>query len=300
MHRATGVLERGQTIPCSAWYGTQTREGLCIAFTTVEPGPAISRSESSILVSRDAFHWEEACCFRKDAYRPMRVFKYGVISCPSGEMSASDFWISGEGLVGLDGCTKRLCISENASVLKNFCAAVLNSAAGLFDEATSYGTLHSWCRGACDDIFSRFALTEHDLDGDVAADAAVAFRLAQDQFPGHFPGTRFEPLAIPAMEDRHGDFENARVWLKHVMAGRSGISRASPRTMGISSRPAWLFAENYPVRSKNKSCGTSRSSASACLAIGTGLLDRLNATANGRRSPFSFFTWRRRIAICEC
>lgn len=115
MNRRTATLERGQPVPCSAWYGAQTGEGLCVAFTTVEPGPAIQRTESSILVSRDAFEWHEACRFGKDAYRPMRVFKYGVISCPSGELSASDFWISGEGLVGLDGSSRRLCISENGT-----------------------------------------------------------------------------------------------------------------------------------------------------------------------------------------
>jgi hypothetical protein len=115
MDRRTGTLERGQPVPCSAWYGAPTTERLFVAFTTVEPGPAIQRSESSVLVSRDGFRWEEVRTYRKDFYRPMRVFKYGVISCPSGELSASDFWISGEGLVGIDGASQRLCIRENGS-----------------------------------------------------------------------------------------------------------------------------------------------------------------------------------------
>ncbi len=98
-------LEVGQAIAASAWYGTTTTEGVHVAFTTVEPGPAIHRRESSILISDDAFHWQEVFSFRKDLYRPMRLFKYGVISCPSGLLSAENLLVSGEGLVGLDGCT---------------------------------------------------------------------------------------------------------------------------------------------------------------------------------------------------
>lgn len=112
MRRDSATLELGQPVPCSAWYGAQTREGLDVAFTTVEPGPAIQRRESSVLVSRDSFHWDEVFSYRKDGYRPMKVFKYGVVSCPSGDLRASDFWISGEGLVGLDGTTQRLRIAE--------------------------------------------------------------------------------------------------------------------------------------------------------------------------------------------
>lgn len=112
MSRRDGWLETGQALDCSGWYGTTTREGLHVAFTTVERGPAIRRKESSVLVSRDAFRWEEVFSFKKDFYRPMQVFKYGVISCPAGMMSADDLWISGEGLVGLDGASLRVSITE--------------------------------------------------------------------------------------------------------------------------------------------------------------------------------------------
>ena len=55
MDRADGKLEIGQEIDCSAWYGCTTREGLHVAFTTVEQGPGILSNFSSVLVSRDAF-----------------------------------------------------------------------------------------------------------------------------------------------------------------------------------------------------------------------------------------------------
>ena len=110
MQRADGTLEIGQQIDCSTWYGCTTREGLHVAFTTVEQGPGILSSQSSVLVSRDAFHWETIAGFKKDFWRPVKVFKYGVISCPSGLLSLDEFYLSGEGLVGLDGCSLRVQI----------------------------------------------------------------------------------------------------------------------------------------------------------------------------------------------
>jgi hypothetical protein len=116
MDRASGEITTGQALDCSGWYGAPTTEGLFIAFTTVERGPAILRNEASILVSQDAFHWQEVKTYRKDFYRPMKVFKYGVISCPSGQLSSRNFWISGEGLVGLDGCSQRIAITPNEGI----------------------------------------------------------------------------------------------------------------------------------------------------------------------------------------
>lgn len=113
--RRTGQLEVGQTFDAPAWYGSTTLEGLHLAFTTVEPGPAVRRRTAGIFASRDAFHWEEIHHFAKDAWRPMKLFKYGVISCPSGLMSQECFFISGEGLLGLDGKSARLQIEGEST-----------------------------------------------------------------------------------------------------------------------------------------------------------------------------------------
>ena len=113
--RSSKELEKGQMIDASVWYGTTTKEGLFLAFTTVEPGPAIKTNWSSVLVSEDAFHWSEVFRFKKDIYRPVRVFKYGVISCPSGKMSNSSVYLSGEGLVGIDGKSAKLSLNHNRS-----------------------------------------------------------------------------------------------------------------------------------------------------------------------------------------
>lgn len=103
LSRSNGLMETGQMINASAWYGCTTVEGLHIAFTTIERGVAIQSDESAVLVSEDAFHWQVVYGFKKDFWRPMQVFKYGVISCPSGAMSQRKLYLSGEGLVGLDG-----------------------------------------------------------------------------------------------------------------------------------------------------------------------------------------------------
>jgi hypothetical protein len=108
MDRSTGALEIGQPIDCPGWYGATTAQGLSIGFTTVETGPGVKRMQSSVLVAEDGFHWRELMTFEKDRYRPMELFKYGVVSCASGELSNHCFWISGEGLVGLDGASMRL------------------------------------------------------------------------------------------------------------------------------------------------------------------------------------------------
>jgi hypothetical protein len=115
MDRKFGMLEKGQAIDCSGWYGASTTDGLHLAFTTVERGPAILRQESSVLVSDDAFHWQEVVSFKKDSWKPVRLFKYGVISCPSGEWRADDAWLSGEGLIGLDGASLHVSITRKGS-----------------------------------------------------------------------------------------------------------------------------------------------------------------------------------------
>lgn len=110
LNRRTSRVEQGQLLDAPVWYGCPVSEGFFIAFTTIERGPAIHSRFSSVLVSEDAFHWEKVHEFKKDFYRPMQLFKYGVVSCPSGEMSIREFYLSGEGLVGLDGCSIQACV----------------------------------------------------------------------------------------------------------------------------------------------------------------------------------------------
>jgi len=110
--RGSSRIEKGQVLDASAWYGCPTQEGVFLAFTTIERGPAIRSQASAVLVSEDAFHWEKIYEFRKDFYRPVQIFKYGVISCPAGSMSLNEFYLSGEGLVGLDGCSLKASIQR--------------------------------------------------------------------------------------------------------------------------------------------------------------------------------------------
>lgn len=88
--------------PASSWYAARTAEGFYLATTTVEPGPGIHTDRSFLLASRDAIKWTEVASFQKDRY-PMRGLGFGSLALPSGELSASGFWLTGEGLEGLDG-----------------------------------------------------------------------------------------------------------------------------------------------------------------------------------------------------
>jgi hypothetical protein len=115
LSRRDGSLEIGQSLDAPAWYGASTSDGWHFAFTTVEPGPAVTRSDSAVLASRDAFHWQEIASFQKDAWRPMKVFKYGVISCPSGSMTSQSLYLSGEGLHGLDGVSLQVRLAEETA-----------------------------------------------------------------------------------------------------------------------------------------------------------------------------------------
>lgn len=112
MARGGGPIEQGEPLAAPAWYGTTTVDGTHVAFTTVEPGPAVRRTSAAVLISEDAFHWHELHSFEKDLWRPMKVFKYGVISCAAGPMDLAQLFISGEGLKGLDGISAWLEIER--------------------------------------------------------------------------------------------------------------------------------------------------------------------------------------------
>lgn len=108
MDRRSAAVEVGQPIDCPSWYAATTSDGLHVAFTTVEPGPGVRSSRSSVLLSDDAFAWRVVASFEKDAWVPYRAFKHGVITCPSGRQPSSSFYLSGEALRGFDGASLRV------------------------------------------------------------------------------------------------------------------------------------------------------------------------------------------------
>jgi hypothetical protein len=114
MSRATGELALHGERSASSWYAATTMEGLHLATTTVEPGPGIHTDRAHLLASRDAVTWHEVASFEKDVW-PMRGgFGFGSLSLPAGELSAGGFWLSGEGVRGLDGRSV-YCRLEDAS-----------------------------------------------------------------------------------------------------------------------------------------------------------------------------------------
>lgn len=99
-------------VESSSWYCAQTADNVFLAATTVEEGPGVKTNKASLMASRDGINWKTLTSFKKDSL-PMVPFKYGIISFPSGNFSSNYFWISGEALVGLDGCSL-LCSLEQS------------------------------------------------------------------------------------------------------------------------------------------------------------------------------------------
>jgi hypothetical protein len=112
MDRRTASLHFHGELSSSTWYTAKTTDGVHLATTTVEPGPSILARHAFVLDSRDALCWREAAAFEKDRL-PMPWFKFGTLSLPSGRFSSGRFWLSGEGLRGLDGASL-LCALEPA------------------------------------------------------------------------------------------------------------------------------------------------------------------------------------------
>lgn len=102
MDRRTGEVAVHGQVASSSWYQVRMRDGVHLATTTVEVGPAIRARRCYLLRSEDGRHWTEAASFAKDVL-PMRLFKFGSLSLPSGDYGSGAFWLSGEGVRGLDG-----------------------------------------------------------------------------------------------------------------------------------------------------------------------------------------------------
>lgn len=105
LDRKTGELIRCQALPSSFWYTAQTTNGLFLAGSSVEKGPAIRTNLGSVWRSEDGLAWERMVSFVKDSLA-MPWFKWGTISFPSGVFSSDEVWISGEALSGLDGISR--------------------------------------------------------------------------------------------------------------------------------------------------------------------------------------------------
>ncbi len=112
MDRTTEKIRLHGTRTASSWYAVECTDGRYLATTTVEPGPGIHTNEVHLLASEDGLDWTEVATFTKDPY-PMRGFGFGSLWLPSGAYSSEDFWLSGEGVRGLD-CHSQRCSIESA------------------------------------------------------------------------------------------------------------------------------------------------------------------------------------------
>lgn len=102
LDRKSGEVSLHGEVASSTWYVARTSDGWLLAGTTVEPGPAVRTHRAFLLCSRDGLDWRTAASFAKDRL-PMRFFRFGSLALPSGHYGSDAFWLSGDGLAGLDG-----------------------------------------------------------------------------------------------------------------------------------------------------------------------------------------------------
>jgi len=112
MDRASGEIALHGERDASTWFTAETADGLYLATTGVEPGPAIRTRESRLLVSRDGVAWHRVGGFEKDFW-PMPAFGLGVLRLPSGRYASSSFWLNGDALEGLDGAPRHCSLAES-------------------------------------------------------------------------------------------------------------------------------------------------------------------------------------------
>jgi hypothetical protein len=110
MNRRTYAIRKVREFDASGWYSTRTEDGVYIIGLTVEKGDGIKTDSAQVMVSTNTRDWDILFSFKKDKW-PMPLFKFGVVSFPYGQYSSKSFWLSGEALDGLDGCSV-LCSLE--------------------------------------------------------------------------------------------------------------------------------------------------------------------------------------------
>ena len=111
--RASRRISLHGTRPAASWYVAELSDGGYLATTAVEPGPSVRASSCHLLHSRDGLAWSEVGAFPKDVW-PMPWFGSGSLSLPSGRFSSAGFWISGEGVRGLEGISRRAALVEGS------------------------------------------------------------------------------------------------------------------------------------------------------------------------------------------
>ena len=87
------------------WYMKKLEDGFLVQ-TSVEKGKGVTTKEAKIYFSKDLFHWKEIIRFKKD-FLPMPYFKNGIVSFSEGIQTSKEFYIFGEGLINLEGKSKK-------------------------------------------------------------------------------------------------------------------------------------------------------------------------------------------------
>ena len=110
MDREDRTIDKLHYLDGPVWYVKELSGGIKIAGVSVEPGSSVKTNYAQLLVSSDYIKWHKIIEFPKDKWS-MKYFKFGVISFSDGRQGIDNFYISGEGLTGLDGKSMKLSFS---------------------------------------------------------------------------------------------------------------------------------------------------------------------------------------------
>ena len=112
LDRDTMEVTEGKSFDAPVWYTKRLSDSSYLAQTSIEPGSAVKSKHSKIFYSNDLMHWYQVASFKKDLL-PKILFKFGVVSFSDGHQTLDDFTISGEALLGLDGCSWNCLLKES-------------------------------------------------------------------------------------------------------------------------------------------------------------------------------------------
>ena len=111
MDRKSGHIEFGMRFAGPVEHSRKLVDGLFIASTLQEPGPAVTDNRVHVYVSHDADTWHDVYMFKHDGL-PKRLFRFGSMAFANGPQTSKNFHASFESIKGLDGISALCAIEE--------------------------------------------------------------------------------------------------------------------------------------------------------------------------------------------
>ncbi len=100
--RKTGTISLHDTFAGPVWFAARLDDGTAVAASAQEIGPSHIDRKLHLYASSDMEAWTEIASFKHDGW-PKRYFRFGTICISKGNMCTAGFYMSCEGVKGLDG-----------------------------------------------------------------------------------------------------------------------------------------------------------------------------------------------------